>query len=268
MAFKYLTIIALTIHLVCAVSIPLTSVIIPPDGKIPDKNWIMVCYHELDEIDDEISEFKKSLNKIKTLCQSPFATDKCGSFVDLLIVGVERVKSDLDYVKTFDKGQNKQSFGRRNNFKLQTIDEATYVNFELPTTFQNISILNGKIDTLSKCQSCRVNIGEFGDIVNSISFNQMEKVYKLQKAIFNAQHGIATNLTDPIPQEQVIHYLQEVEKIIDDQTMYEIDADKLKNPPANLGNIDVSNNRILVEFVMPLKLKESIRERILSNHNA
>lgn len=238
------------------ISLPVTSLIIPPDGKLPEKNWTVVYYHDLTEIDDEIMEFKKSLDRIKQLCPLSVSTEKCKSFVDVVRVAVERAESDLAYVKTFDKDNYEPNVGHRNSYKFSTNGEKTYINFEMPTIFQNLSILNEKIDSFSKYH---IDISSFGEIVNGITFNLMEKNYKLQNSLFNAQHGIR-GTPSVITVQQLVDDLNKVEKIVEDQTVFEIDANKLNNHPGRMGNLGVTHNRFLMEIFVPLKLKVAITE--------
>lgn len=262
MAFISLIIVAFAPVLAFGISLPVTSLIIPPDGRLPEKNWTIIYYHELTEIDDEITEFRKSLDRIKQLCHSSDSSEMCKSFVDVVRVGVERAESDLAYVKTFDKdAKDAPDVGHRNNYKFSTSDERTYINFEMPTIFQNVSILNEKIDSLSKCHKCRIDISSFGDIVNGISFNLMEKTYKLQNSLFNAQHGIRGG--PPITVQQLIDDLNKVGNIIEDQTVFEIDADKMNNKGqsgARMGNLGVLHNRFMMEIFISLKLKVAISD--------
>lgn len=268
MLLKIVFVIAIAMHSSFEISMPESSIKMS-DGEILEKIWTVIYYYELDELDDEIAAFRTNLDSLKLLCQSEMATKFCAPYVDLVMKGVNSMKTDRDYIERFDVGTDKTSKGRRNSFKIRSIDQQSFINFEMNTTFQNTTILTGKIDKLMQCQPhCHVKIDEFGDIVNEISKNLIERVYSFKTILFNAKYNLYDEMPIPIAREQFMNDMTEVERIIEEESLYEADVAKMESGTMQLASVSIVNNRFLAAITIPLRLKDDIRNRLQAHQYA
>lgn len=230
-----------------------------------EKNWTVIYTYELDEIVDELTEFKRCMTKFTDLCQSSSTTKLCGSFCGFINKEIGWIETRLDYIKSYDVlGSKKYSNGRKNIFKMQTIGETTYINGELPSTFAQILKLNQKIGVANKCRKCSLNIDDYRHIISSISTIQLEKVNEIATALEYLRNSKCEQAFIPIAVQRLFSYLIEVEKIIHEQSLYEINTKKIKDVAINMFEVAVVNNTFRVNISIPIKLKDCIRQKTTS----
>lgn len=260
MAIKHLILSAIAIHFAFGDS----SLVYESSLTFPseEKNWTVIYTYELDEIVDELTEFKRSVIKFTDLCQSMNATRKCGTYCGSISKEIGWMETRLDYIKACDvMGNQKYVSGRKNTFKMQTIGETTYINGELPTTFAEILKLNKKIDVLGKCRKCYMDIDDYRHMISSISIIQLQKVNEIATALKYLRTNKCDHAFIPIALQRLFSYLIEVEQIIQDQSLYEINVKKIKNFAAHMFEATVINNTFRVNISIPIKLKDCIRQK-------
>lgn len=230
-----------------------------------EKNWTVIYTYELDETVDELFEFKRCVTKFDDLCQSLNATKNCGTYSGFITKEIGWIETRLDYIKSCDvMGNKKFSNGRKNTFKMQTIGETTYINGELPTTFVQILKLNQKLDMLKKCRKCYMDVDDYRHMISSISIIQLQKVNEIATALEYLRGNKCEHAFIPISLQRLFSYLIEVEQIIQDQSLYEINVEKIKHFGANLFEAAVINNTFRVNISIPIRLKNCIRQKTTS----
>lgn len=263
MALKYFILAAIAIRFAFGDS----SLIFESSLTFPseEKNWTVIYSYELDEIVDELMEFKRCVTKFTDLCQSLNTTRTCGTYCGFINKEVGWIETRLDFIKLYDVlGSKKYSNGRKNKFKMQTIGETTYINGELPTTFVEILKINQKIDMLSKCRKCSMDIDDYRHVISSISIIQLGKVNEIATALEYLRANKCDQAFIPIALQRLFSYLIEVEQIIQDQSLYEINVKKIKNIAANMFEAAVINNTFRVNISIPIKLKDCVRQKTTS----
>lgn len=237
----------------------------PVPSKLPAeaKNWTVIYTYELDEIFNELKEFKRCVTKFTDLCQSSNAPKLCAPFCGFINKEIGWIEARLDYIKSHNElGSQKYFHGRKNTFKMQTIGETTYIKGEHPTTFAQIFKLNGKIGVLNKCQKCNINIDDYRHIISSISTIQLQKVNEIATALEYLRANKCDHAFIPIALQRQFSYLIEVEQIIQEQSFYEINVEKIKNLAIGMFKASVSQNTFRVNISIPIKLKDCIRQKI------
>lgn len=244
-----------------------SSFVYDSPAKFPseEKNWTVIYTYELDEIVDELTEFKRCMAKFTDLCQSSNTTKLCGTFCGFIDKEIRWIEARLNYIKLYDViGSKPFSNGRKNAFKMQTIGETTYINGELPTTFAQILKLNQKIGVLNKCRKCNLNVDEYRHIISSISIIQLGKVNEIETALEYLRVNKCDRTFIPIALQRLFSYLIAVEQIIHGQSLYEIDVTKIKSMAMNMFEASVVNNTFRVNISIPIKLKDCLRQTTAS----
>lgn len=260
MALKYLVLTAIAIRLAIGDSSYIfgSSLTFPSE----EKNWTVIYTYELDEIIEELSEFKKCVNHLTNLCQSSNSPEKCGTYCRFINKEMEWIEKRLDHIKSYDvMGSKSYNIGRKNTFQMQTIGETTYIKEGLPTTFDQIKGLNSKIDT--KMSHVRhINIDDFRHSISTISTIQLGKVHEIATALEYLRTDRCTRTFIPITLERLFSYLAEVEQIIQDKSLYEINFKKINKLSAmNMFDATVINNTFRVNLSIPLKLRDCVRQK-------
>lgn len=269
MITKSILLAVIAVHLAYGKGLPPSSVT-QVDNQPPDNVWTLAYYHELDEIDDEISAFEVCLNQMNSVCQLPNATKLCTPYIELVKVALNRTKFNLDYVEKSNVGEKKKrNFpGRRNKLAMVNMGEVTYINFEMITTFRNISILNMKIYEWRNCSNCHIYLTDFDEIINAISTNLKDKVYKLKQTLFSFQSGVTKSPAILITQQQFNMQLKEFQNIFRAHSPYEITDEKMDNPTMTLDKVFIEDNQFFMKLTIPLQIKKEFKKKLLNiRHN-
>lgn len=263
MAIKYIILTAIVIRLAIGdLSLAFKS---PLSFPSEEKNWTVIYMYELDEVFDELLEFKRCVVKLNELCHTSGTTKKCGVYCGVINKEIGWIEKRLNYIKTYDVIGSKYTMGRKNTFKMQTIGETTYIKEELPTTFLEILNVNRKLDTLRKCRKCQLNVDDYRHTVNTISMIQLAKMNEIATVLEYLWASKCDRVFIPITIQRLFSYLIEVERIIQDSSLYEPNATKIKYLAAKLFDATVVNNTFRINVSIPLKLKDCVRQKTTSS---
>lgn len=262
MILKYLIFAAIVVRFTIGDSSFIFDLPTPSKSPSEEKNWTVIYSYDLDEIADELTEFRRCMTKFTDLCQSSNTPSLCAPFCGFIDREIGWIQTRLDYIKSYDVfGSKKHSDGRKNTFKMQTIGETTYINGEHPSTFAQILKLNQKIGLLSKCRKCNINIDDFRDIISSISTIQLQKVNEMATALEYSRANKCDRAFFPIALQRQFSYLIEVEQFMQAHSSYEIIAGKFLKLANDLFEVAVVHNTFRVKVSVPIMLKDCIRKR-------
>lgn len=237
----------------------------PSTLPFEEKNWMVIYTYDLDEIIDEFTEFKRCMTKLTDLCQSSNAAKLCAPFCGFIKKEIGWIEARLDYIRFFGAfGVKEHSKGRKNSFKMQSIGETTYINGEYPTTFAQISKLNQKISVSSKCRKCNINIDDYRHVISAISTIQLQTVNEIATALEYLRPNKCERAFIPVVLQRLFSYLAEVEQFIQEQSLYEINVEKIKHLANNMFEATVVHNTFRVNISIPIKLKDCIRQTVTS----
>lgn len=260
MAIKHLILIAFAIRFAYGDS----SIVYesPSTFQSDEKNWTVIYTYELDEIVDELTEFKRCVSEFTDLCQSLNDTKKCGTYCGYINKEIGWIETRLNYIKSCDvMGSQQFSIGRKNKFKMETIGETTHIHGELPTNFEEISKLKQKIQVMKQCRKCHMDIDDYRRKISSMSMIQLQKVNEIATALEYLRNNKCEHAFIPIALQRLFSYLIEVEQFIQDQSLYEINVKKIKRVATHMFEASVLNNTFRVVISIPIKLKDCVRQK-------
>lgn len=130
----------------------------PDEMNLTDIFKRFVITYELDEIVDELTEFKCYMTKLADSCQSSNATELCVPFCGVINEEIGWIEARLEYIKFHNLiGSKSRSEERKTTYKMQTIGETIHIDGEHPSTFAKIASLNQKIGVLHEYRQCNID---------------------------------------------------------------------------------------------------------------
>lgn len=212
------------------------------------KEWNIVYYYNLYEIELEIEDFDKVIFKIGALCTAGGEVGPWEVMIKIAQMQLKAIKEDLQAVQKYDRGPGRKikDLLRRNRYDMMLKERSTFIFHEEPTVFANVTHMSRRMRAARTYDKFLEEVNGFPPVMSNALSILSHKLNRMRTA-FDADAEGKERKEPPLllKLSQLTSDLLYIQKVVTAETPYELDTSHEDNI-IKFGGISVLNNMMFV----------------------